>query len=340
MEDGPVSAQAKASREASGWLILLQEDPDDQDLRRRFEEWLATSPLNVEAWSGIRHVSAVARTMQPEFPDRWLSGAANRGAGQRGDVRRRDSETRGTAGARRRRALAGIVLALAACLAIVAGPALVLRLEADQITGTAEQRRVGLEDGSVVTLAADSAIAVFYDAAERRVRLLTGEAFFDVVPDAGRPFRVVASTVTARALGTSYGVRLEGHGVSVAVAKGTVEVASVVTGAAAPTKLTAGQAARVSEGGRVSRTSVPLELVAPWRRGQFYLQDQTLRDAVDQLRRYYAGTIILADEALAERRVTGVYNLDDPEDALRGIARAHGATVRRITPWLIVLSGS
>jgi transmembrane sensor len=80
--------------------------------------------------------------------------------------------------------------------------------------------------------------------------------------------------------------------------------------------------------------------VAAWRHGQLYLHDQTLRDAVDQLRRYYAGTIVLTDEALAERRVTGAYNLNDPEDALLGMARAHGARVRRITPWLIVLSSS
>jgi len=27
-----------------------------------------------------------------------------------------------------------------------------------------------------------------------------------------------------------------------------------------------------------------------------------------------------------------------PEDALRGMARAHGAKVRRFSPWLIVMS--
>ena len=85
---------------------------------------------------------------------------------------------------------------------------------------------------------------------------------------------------------------------------------------------------------------MPPQLVASWRRGQLYLHDQTMRDAVDQLRRYYAGTIILADDSLAERRVTGVYNLSDPEDALLGLVRAHGAKMRRITPWLIVLSNS
>ena len=49
---------------------------------------------------------------------------------------------------------------------------------------------------------------------------------------------------------------------------------------------------------------------------------------------------MLTDGGLAERRITGAYNLADPEDALRGMARVHGAKVRRVTPWLLVVSAS
>jgi transmembrane sensor len=65
-----------------------------------------------------------------------------------------------------------------------------------------------------------------------------------------------------------------------------------------------------------------------------------LREAVDQLRRYFAGTIVLASASLGDRRITGAYNLADPEDALRAIAQAHGGKVRRIAPWLLVVSES
>jgi ferric-dicitrate binding protein FerR (iron transport regulator) len=36
--------------------------------------------------------------------------------------------------------------------------------------------------------------------------------------------------------------------------------------------------------------------------------------------------------------VTGVYGLADPEASLRDIARAVDADVRRISPWILVLS--
>ena len=64
-----------------------------------------------------------------------------------------------------------------------------------------------------------------------------------------------------------------------------------------------------------------------------------LAAAVADLARYYSGTILITDSALATRRVTGVYGLADPEASLRDIARAIGADVRRISPWLLVLSG-
>ncbi len=37
-------ARQLASREATEWLILLQEEPDDATLRRRFDVWRAASP--------------------------------------------------------------------------------------------------------------------------------------------------------------------------------------------------------------------------------------------------------------------------------------------------------
>ncbi len=335
MEEGPESAEARASREASGWLIVLQEEPDDLAVKRRFEDWLRASPVNAQAWMAMQHIVGVASTMAPEFADRWQAEVERDRAAQ---SRVTPFPSRRPRGRTRRWALAGAALAVAACLALVAGPGLLLRLQSDYRTGTAQQERLGLQDGSEVTLAAGSAVAVSYEAGERRVTLLAGEAFFNVTPDPQRLFRVFASNAEAKVLGTSFNVRLEPRGVVVAVAEGAVQVGYPSRTNGASEKLEAGQAARLAEDGRIARASVPAQLVAAWRHGQLYLDDETMRGAVDRLRRHFPGTIVFADEALAERRVTGVYNLEDPQDALLGIVRAHGATMREITPWLIVLS--
>jgi transmembrane sensor len=105
-------------------------------------------------------------------------------------------------------------------------------------------------------------------------------------------------------------------------------------------ELRAGQAVRVASDGEVSRQPAAPGTVAAWRDGQLVAQNVPLHEAVDQLRRYYAGTILLASTSLGASRITGAYNLADPEDALRAIAQAHGAKVRLITPWLLVVSDS
>jgi transmembrane sensor len=318
-------AKDRASLEATRWLVELHEAPDDREVRRRFEAWCGASPLNAAAWSETERLSEVAATMPRAYVDGWKPvGARRLPANRRVAIR---SWRLGAA-----------AMALAACVAFFVVPSLVQRLRADHTTATAELRKVVLQDGSEVTLAPDSAIAVAYEPAGRQVRLLTGEAFFEVRPDASRPFRVLADTVETTVVGTSFDVLLSADGVVVSVEHGIVRVGPA--SAAARDELRAGQAVRVASDGETFRQTASPGTVAAWRDGQLVAQNVPLREAVDQLRRYFAGTIVLASASLGGRRITGAYNLADPEDALRAIAQAHGGKVRRIAPWLLVVSES
>jgi transmembrane sensor len=323
MDTQPDPARKRASREATEWSILLRDEPDDADLRRRFEDWRAASPLHEQAWDLTQRASDLAAQALPAFAHEWRP---QDGKDLAAIVRPHRT--------RRRWLVPAASLALAAVIAVVAAPVVLLRLHADHISDTAEIRSIALEDGSEVTLAPGSAIAVAFHPGERHVELLKGEAFFTVTPDTARPFRVVADTVETAVLGTRFDVRLDQRTVLVAVEEGTVRVTSV-TGREI---LKAGQSLRVD--GTGMRPSDSPELASAWRRGQLYVQNRPLGEAIDGLRRYFAGSIVIADLDLADRPTTGVFNLADPEAALRGMAQAHGAKVRRITPWLLVVSAS
>ena len=343
MEGEPQAASKKASREASEWFVFLQDDPDDLALRRRFDKWLGASPENALAWSETLHTSSLAKSLLP-FDARDWDGAAAKAAGA-GDLdARRRPPTSAMAGPGRKAAasvalrpkhrwLVPFVASIAAAwLLLFLAPAAILRLQSDYSTGFGQVQDVALPDGSVVTLAPGSAIAVSYTDAERQVRLLTGEAFFSVEPNAGRPFRVVARSVRASVLGTSFDVQLEKHEVGVSVREGTVQVDS----AGVAEVLGAGQSLRVAgEGGAAQRSSLPPHMIGTWRQGQLAMEDGPLGAAVEQLDRYFDGTIILADASLGERPVTGVFDLRDPEDALRAMAKALGIRVWKVTPWVL-----
>jgi transmembrane sensor len=228
----------------------------------------------------------------------------------------------------------------AAYLAFVFVPGFLLRLQADHVTSIAELRSFGLDDGSVVRLGPDSAIEVGQADGGRRVRLLKGEAFFEVTPDSARPFRVVVRDVETTVLGTAFNVRFAGEGAEVAVRSGLVRVDRAAARRSVAERLAPGDWVQVGWTGRVQRGAIPPEEVAPWLHGQIVARDRPLADVVDELRRYYGGAIIAAGGALAGRRVTGVYNLSDPVAALRAIVGAHGGSVRQVSPWLLVVVGS
>ena len=346
MTERSESAQQQASKEATDWLILLQDDPDDADLLRRFDAWLRASPTNEEAWAATRHTIGTIGSALPAYAEHWAPFVAERRdaeAGPRPVPPARASTARHDGPGKPiwpRRTLKLAALAAAACIALLFAPDALLQMQADHRTKTAEIRTLELDDGSTVVLAPESAIALSYGARQRGVELLTGEAFFDVASDVDRPFRVTARDMRATVLGTAFSVLSSDDGATVALQHGRVQISSDTTPPPLSEALRAGQTLQVSRTGEVIRGSRPPSQIAAWRQGQLIAIDQPMAIVVDRLRRYYKGAIILANRSLANRPVTGLYSLDDPVDALRGIAGAHGATVHRVTPWLLIVARS
>jgi len=307
-------------RRASEWLVALSEAPDDVVLRRRFDAWLMADPAHAADWREISRTVTVldrlprAHDWQPQVlapprrPRRTVIGAA--------------------------------AAALLAALVIVAIPDLVVRFEADHVTGTAEQKTVSLPDGSTAQLAPQSAITVAFDDTGRHVRLLKGEAFFDVVHETGRPFVVEASRVKATDLGTAFDIRLGPEATEVAVRQGLVQVDAIQTRPAVSERLEAGDWIRARAQQPAERGHLPVDAIGAWTQHRLIVKNRPVSEIVEALRPYFGGMIIVRGDELARRSLTGVYNLSDPVEALRAVAKAQGATVHRISPWLLILSGT
>ena len=344
-DSGEKEARERATVEAARWLVALDEAPEDPDLRARFERWLAADPENAAAWVDTADLYEMMARTPPAHSAQWAPyvGAGGEATapetGPPGRARQALRAQQPPRRPRRRRiALAVAVGALAACIAVVALPPLLLRLEADHATATAELQSVALSDGSQVHLAPDSALAVDFEEGARLVRLLRGQAFFEVVPDAQRPFQVVSADVTTQVLGTAFEVRLVSRNAAVAVRHGRVGVTPAGGPAPVPLELQSGDWLRVDRDGKLQQGSVPADEVGAWLQGQMVVRDRPLAEAIDELRRYHAGFILLTDGALGARRVSGVYNLNDPVAALTAMAGAQGAVVRRLSPWVLLVS--
>jgi transmembrane sensor len=183
-------------------------------------------------------------------------------------------------------------------------------------TPAAHRQSLTLADGSRVELNARTSLRIENSRTERRVQLVTGEAYFIVSKDQNRPFIVETQAGSVRVTGTIFNVRSEtASQLEVTVVEGSVQVRPGLTGGPiAPThaKLGAGDRLSVSPGSTTSRTltSSELEDALAWRRGQIVCNGMPLAEVAARFDRYHGRKIVVAPDA-ANLRVGGQYSLDD-----------------------------
>lgn len=308
------------SRQATAWLVRLEDEPDNEAMHVQFIDWLATSPAHLAAWEETAHVSALMTAACPSHTSTPRSLLGHQ-----------------TWLPKFRHARTFTTLALAACFAWLFAPDLSLWMRSDEVTRTAELRVVRLKDGSIVHLAPATAIAFTDDAKGRRLDLLQGEAWFDVAHDEARPFRVVAGDSRVTVLGTAFSVEKRGNNTAVAVQRGRVAVETLDAASPRRVLLVAGQSVLMGEGA-TSRNVIRPDRVATWREGVAIVNDQPIGDVIELLRPWYKGYIVARGPGLKHRRVSGVYDLRDPDRALEALSRAHDVTISQVFPWVRIVT--
>lgn len=183
-------------------------------------------------------------------------------------------------------------------------------------TSIGEQVSFTLDDGSVVTLNAQSSLEVNYTEAQRSVRLIAGEALFDVARQLERPFQVFTERAIVRAVGTVFNVRYRGDDATVTVVEGIVDVQSPVTREPGqvmlPVRLTAGQQARVASG-EVAVIDANVDKTTSWRERRLVFDSWALSATVQEFNLYNERRILIEDPRLRTRLISGTFSADDRE---------------------------
>lgn len=283
----------KLHQEAISWVARVSDPGATAEDRQAFEQWRAENPAHAHAYDKVARV--------------WQEPALDQAAVQ---VARRAPS--GVGYPRVKRLVGWAVVACLAAL-VVGGISLDLptRLQADYYTAVGERRTIQLPDRSSVTLNTQTAIAVAFDGDARRVRVLKGEAYFKVEHDVTRPFLVESEGTIARAVGTEFVLRHESKADRVTVVDGVVEV-RVRQANAAVQWLTAGMMVTADAGRLEPPQSVDPSVASAWLKGLLIVDGAPLARVLDEIRRYYPGTILVMNHRLDGMRVTGTYKLDNP----------------------------
>ena len=186
-----------------------------------------------------------------------------------------------------------VVAAVAASLALLAGLFFLLpQPPAAQLYAmeapAGEKCRVALPDNSFVWLNSGSKLS-FEDSFNRKERTVTliGEGYFDVAPDAERPFTVRCGDVSVLVKGTRFNVSAypEDRYVVTSVVEGHV----VFSDGTAQLDLYKGQSAHYDLlAGRFSRSLENPEDVSAWTESRFVYDNINLVELADKLSRTYA----------------------------------------------------
>lgn len=276
----------------------------------------------LEAWLGedVRHAGAYARA-------RAVSVYSERAAalGPAYDPKR--FEPRKRAVSRREWLMGGGAIAAGLGGAAWVGLSLNARGQ-EQVTHVGEMKVVPLADGSVVSLNTDSHIRVAFTGNRRAIHLDAGEALFDVVKDAARPFVVIAGDTEVTAVGTSFVVRrLAGLPVQVMVREGIVDVRQTSQAEAPVVRLPAMNRAEASEGGVIRRLAIAapeIERAMAWREGRISFEGDTLAQAAAEFARYSDTRIVIEDPRIARETVTGLFQANDPVGFSKAVAVSFG----------------
>ncbi|MDD0972991.1 FecR domain-containing protein [Pseudomonas fontis] len=201
---------------------------------------------------------------------------------------------------------------------------------ADYVTGVGERRPFNLSDGTRLQLNTASAVDVQFSAQRRLINLRRGEIFIDTGNDAASPtgrreFWVHSPHARLQALGTAFAVRQLPHASRLRVEQHAV----VIHSHAQQIRVEAGEEYLITAEGCRKVEGNPMHSSA-WTQGQLVARRMRLRDLAAELARYRHGWLS-CDPQIAELHVSGVFQLDDIDQALSAVADHLPVRIERFT---------
>lgn len=318
------SMHRAADQAAAAWVVRMHSDQRTQNDDLAFQTWLEERPEHAETyasflrlWDGIAELDSgplANQVLHRNLPTACAGIAKWTALRDRG-------------------VMYGAVAA-AACMLLALAMVLIPR---DKVyaTGLGELRTFLLDDGSNVTLNADTRLEVNIDNAERRLVLDQGQAFFQVAKDAARPFRVFVGEAEVRAVGTEFEVRKFGTEAKVILQQGVVAIyqgqnrLSLQSAPAASwmalhpvALLKPGQEARIVGMRPVAVNNVDVGRAEAWREKPVSFENTSLSEAIAKINRYGSPQIVLSDPSLGELRLSGVFHVDRSESFIEAVTRA------------------
>lgn len=209
-------------------------------------------------------------------------------------------------------------------------------------TSMAETRSLLFTDGTALTLNAKTALVLHETPGHRTVELVHGEIHARMIHGRSAPLDVIVGKVLIRDLGTEFDVVSHDDVITVAVTAGQVRVMEQQGGGTAadpfdmtstkpdrgPTYLAPGDMARFEvQDGVVFLRNEHHDLAdaggrSAWMTGEMRAKSERLDELLWELNAYHSVQILVADPALEDNKIGGVYSLKSSSEFLKAVELA------------------
>lgn len=324
--DTGVTSQARCpkldevARTAVKWAVLMHSGEMSDDQRRAFERWISDDDRNRTAWQRLE--SALVPFAH---------------VGEHGKEAAREALVL-TDASRRKFLRNGIAVIGVLGVTGWAGGVLLQRRNDVQYalnlrTGLAERKDFVMADQTHLFIDAKTTVQG-RRANARSLLLRNGTMYADVAADrAGSMFSVETSGGWIRTAAAALEIAATDNitRVSVHRSRAVIETAGGLHAMLQP--------GDVVEFGRhyITRLATALSASPSWIKGLYVASDVPLAAVIDALRPYYRGFIRITPEA-AQRRVSGVFPLDDAQRALEQIAQTLSVDVTTYANCVVIIS--
>ena len=347
---------------AGAWLGRLTSKSISSEERTAFAAWLKKSPVHVSEFLQLSALRAELTGSLQRHPE-WVDVLLQSNPGNVVEMTdRRNSEDAVTASSAApvpvpgsvQQSVPGKRLRIWATVAAIAVVSVAGWFGYHSVTDTpkdaslvttalGEQRSILLSDGSTLELNTETEVRVRISEHARDIDLLRGELLVDVARDPNRPFRVRSDGVVARAIGTRFNVYKREGDTVVTVIEGRVAVNQAPSAPNATkgsedigtVELTAGLQIAVASfpiaapSPELTPEPVDLDKATAWTERRLMFDDEPLSTIVSEFNRYNRSRLIITGATLNDKRLSGVFDANDPDEFIALLSSLERIDVQR-----------
>ena len=289
-------ANSDIEQQAADWLVKFDHQKPSKQEFIAFMKWYRSNPQHASVYDAMAEtwdMSVVANTEVKQLPRKqpWRQ------------------------------------IAVAACLMVAVfatlnWPSDLSHIEQQTIANDiAERSSTELADGSVVDVDSNSALESNFDSDYRNIYLKSGQAFFDVHHDKGRPFIVHTPYGTVQAVGTAFNIDLHNGNLHVIVSEGTVAVKGDSNTDDSKVLLDVGHEVSIIESraqiNALSQEEISAKLA--WREGRLEYQGAPLSEVMADVARYQQITVQFEQADLKNIAIGGSFSANKIDALLESL---------------------